>query len=79
MSRLEKAIVESIIGGKEFSVEMLTQGGMTHIIQITEKQTRDEGLGFFVEDTHIEPSRISETGADDIRKEVLKAAKAHRR
>lgn len=76
MSRTGKAIVESFIGGKEYSVETLTQNGITHIIQITEKLTRGEELGYFVEDTHIEPARISEAEADAIKGEVLKAAKA---
>lgn len=76
LSRSGKAIVESFIGGKEFSVETLTQNGITHIIQITEKLTRGEEQGYFVEDTHIEPARISDAEADAIREEVLKAAKA---
>lgn len=76
LSRSGKAIVESFIGGKEFSVETLTQNGVTHIIQITEKLTRGENLGYFVEDTHIEPARISEIEAEAIRNEVLKAARA---
>lgn len=76
LSRSGKAIVESFIGGKEFSVETLTQENETHIIQITEKLTRGEDKGYFVEDTHIEPARISNSEADFIRNEVLKAAKA---
>ena len=76
LSRTGKAIVESFIGGKEFSVETLTQKGITHIIQITEKLTRGEDKGYFVEDTHIEPARISEEEAEAIRGEVLRAAKA---
>lgn len=76
MSRSGNAIVESFIGGKEFSVETLTQKGITHIIQITEKQTRGEEQGYFVEDTHIEPARISDEEAEAIRKEVLRATKA---
>lgn len=76
LSRSGKAIVESFIDGKEYSVETLTQNGVTHIIQITEKLTRGEEQGYFVEDTHIEPARINETEADAIREEVLKAAKA---
>ncbi len=75
-SRTGNAIVESFIGGKEFSVETLTQGGITHIIQITEKLTRGEEQGYFVEDTHIEPARISEAEANAIRTEVLKGTKA---
>ena len=76
LSRTGNAIVESFIGGKEFSVETLTQDGITHIIQITEKLTRGEEQGYFVEDTHIEPARINEDEAHAIREEVLKAAKA---
>lgn len=75
-SRTGNAIVESFIGGKEFSVETLTQGGITYIIQITEKLTRGEEQGYFVEDTHIEPARISNAEANTIRTEVLKATKA---
>lgn len=76
LSRSGNAIVESFIGGKEFSVETLTQKGVTHIIQITEKLTRGEEQGFFVEDTHIEPARISDEDAEAICKEVLRATKA---
>lgn len=76
LSRSGNAIVESFIYGKEFSVETLTQRGETHIIQITEKLTRGEDKGYFVEDTHIEPARISSAEAESIRKEVLLAAKA---
>lgn len=75
-SRSGNAIVESFIGGKEFSVETLTQNNVTHIIQITEKLTRGEEQGYFVEDTHIEPARISDEEAEAIRKEVLRATKA---
>lgn len=75
-SRIGNAIVESFIGGKEFSVETLTQGGITHIIQITEKLTRGEEQGYFVEDTHIEPARINEEETAAIRSEVIKATKA---
>lgn len=76
LSRSGKAIVESFIGGKEFSVETLTQSGITHIIQITEKLTRGEEYGFFVEDTHIEPARIKDDEVIAISTEVLRAAKA---
>lgn len=76
LSRSGNAIVESFIGGKEFSVETLTQNGITHIVQITEKLTRGEEQGFFVEDTHIEPARISEEEANAIREEVLRATEA---
>lgn len=76
LSRTGYAIIESFIGGREFSVETLTQGGVTHIIQITEKLTRGEDLGYFVEDTHIEPARVCKEDADAIRSEVMKATRA---
>lgn len=76
LSRSGNAIIESYIGGKEFSVETLTQKGETHIIQITEKLTRGEDKGYFVEDTHIEPARISDEEAEAIRKEVLRGVNA---
>lgn len=76
-SHTRKAIIEEFIeGDKEYSVEALTQNGITHIIQITEKLTRGEKMGFFVEDTHIEPARINSEYKDIIQQEVLKAIKA---
>lgn len=72
-SREGKVLVESFIEGREFSVETLTQNGQTHVIAITEKWTRGETLGYFVEDTHLEPARISEEEAHLILTEVLKA------
>ncbi len=58
-SRSGKAIVESYIVGREFSVESFTQDGVTHIVAITEKETCGEDEGFFVEKRHIEPARIN--------------------
>lgn len=52
-------IVEEFVKGREFSVETLTQGNVTSIIQITEKLTLGEEYGYFVEDTHIAPARIT--------------------
>lgn len=69
-------IIESFIHGREFSVETLTQHGKTHIIAITEKLTRGEEEGFFVEDTHIEPARISGSERELIEAEVKKAISA---
>lgn len=69
-SRSGKVIIEEFIGGKEFSVETLTQNNKTEVIQITEKLCIGEEKGYFVEDTHIEPARIPESTANDIRKTV---------
>ena len=73
-SRSGFVLVESVIGGQEFSVETLTQNGETHIITITEKMTR--GTNAFVEDTHIQPARISEADWKIISDEVLKGIRA---
>ena len=75
-SKEGKVLVESFIAGKEFSVETLTQNGQTHIIAITGKLTRGEELGYFVEDTHLEPARISKKEVQLISSEVLKAIQA---
>ncbi len=59
LSKSASVVVEEFIPGREFSVETLTQKGITHIIQITEKLVLGEKNGYFVEDTHIAPARIS--------------------
>jgi carbamoyl-phosphate synthase large subunit len=58
-SKSNGVIVEEFIHGREFSVETITQHGNTHIVQITEKLTIGEEFGYFVEDTHIMPARIT--------------------
>lgn len=75
-SRSGKVLIESFIEGREFSVEGLSQDGVTHIVTITEKLTKGEELGYFVEDTHIEPARITPGEWSEIESEVLKAAEA---
>lgn len=72
-SRSQKAIIESFITGKEYSVETYTQNNETTIIAITEKLCIGEDKGFFVEDTHIEPARISDSDRATICAEVIKA------
>jgi biotin carboxylase len=74
-SKQAKVIIEDYIEGVEFSVESITQNGQTSIIAITEKQTKGEEMGFFVEDTHIIPARINKSDEIIIKKEVLKAIK----
>lgn len=75
-SKKGKAIIESFIPGREFSVETLTQNQKTEIITITEKLTKGESEGYFVEDTHIQPARINQEEKDLIRQEVQKALNA---
>jgi carbamoyl-phosphate synthase large subunit len=74
-SRLRLTIVEEFIHGREFSVETLSQHGKTHIIQITEKLTIGEDIGYFVEDTHITPARITLEEKNDIEKTVYDVLK----
>lgn len=75
-SRNQQVIVESFIEGREFSVETYTQNGETYIIAVTEKFIVGEDEGFFVENAHIEPARISKSEKELIAAEVLKAIKA---
>jgi carbamoyl-phosphate synthase large subunit len=59
LSKSNCVIVEEFICGREFSVETITQCKTTYIVQITEKLTTGENAGYFVEDTHITPARIT--------------------
>lgn len=72
-SRTGKVLIEQFIGGQEYSVETLTQNGVTTIASITEKLTIGEKYGYFVEDTHIEPARISNDKWRLIEEEVKRA------
>lgn len=74
-SRTGQVLIEQYIGGKEFSVETLTQSGETTIVNITEKLVIGEEYGYFVEDTHIEPARINAKDWQLIEEEVKKALK----
>ena len=75
-SNKKEVLIESYIEGREFSVETFTQNQKTTIVSITEKLTRGEELGYFVEDTHIEPARITAEENDLISAEVLSAITA---
>lgn len=75
-SRSGQVLIEQFIGGKEFSVETLTQNGETTIVSITEKLVVGEEYGYFVEDTHIEPARITKEEWQLIENEVVKALEA---
>ena len=72
-SRTGQVLIEQFIGGKEFSVETLTQNNRTIIASITEKLVIGEEYGYFVEDTHIEPARISIEEWETIENEVRRA------
>lgn len=75
-SNKKEVLIESYIEGREFSVETFTQNQKTTIVSITEKLTRGEELGYFVEDTHIEPARITAEENVLISAEVLSAITA---
>lgn len=51
-----EAIVEEFIEGREISVEMISQNGMHHALQITDKTTT--GAPHFVELAHHQPSTL---------------------
>lgn len=72
-SRKGQVLIEDFIDGREFSVETFTQKGRTSIIAVTEKLIIGEDEGFFVEDTHIEPARITADEYGIIAAEVIKA------
>lgn len=72
-SRTGQVLIEQFIGGKEFSVETLTQNNITTVVNITEKLVIGEEYGYFVEDTHIEPARINSYEWSMIEDEVCKA------
>lgn len=72
-SRTNHVLIESFIEGREFSVETLTQDGFTHIVNITEKITKGEECGYFVEDVHLEPARLTNEERNLITDEVLGA------
>lgn len=71
-----KLLVEQYIGGREFSVESLTQNNHTSVIAVTEKITRGEEFGAFVEDLHMIPARITAEEekliADEVRNLIAK-------
>ena len=75
-SRKGKVIVEEFIEGREFSVETITQKGITNIIAITEKIINKSDNGCFVEDCHIIPARITVEEHKIISMEVTNAVNA---
>lgn len=65
-SRSGHVIVEEFITGKEYSVETLSQQGRHHVVQVTEKRTIGESHGYFVEDAHVEPARLSASKRQEV-------------
>lgn len=67
-----KMLIEKYIEGREFSVETITQNKITTIVAITEKITKGEQFGAFVEDLHLIPARINDAEKAILIKEVTK-------
>ena len=73
-SRSGEALIEEFMEGPEVSVESYTINGEPHIITITDKLVTE--LPFFVELGHTEPSRLTSTQQEDIKKVAHAAIKA---
>lgn len=67
-------ILEEFIDGREFSIESITNNGITEIIQITEKEITP--YPNTVEISHIQPANISDIEKNQIEHLVKKAIKA---
>lgn len=73
-SRSGAALVEEFMVGPEVSVESYSVDGVPHIITITDKTVTE--IPFFVELGHTEPSRLSETVQEDIKRVAESAIRA---
>lgn len=67
-SKKQSIIIEEYIEGREFSVESLTQNGITHIVSITEKTTI--GSPYFVESRHVIPADLTDIENNQIKSKV---------
>ncbi len=73
-SRSGKVLVEEFMTGPEVSVESFSVNGEPRIITITDKIVTE--LPYFVELGHTQPSRLSDSQQDDIRKVADAAIRA---
>lgn len=69
-----RAIIEEFVTGREISVESISNEGIHHILQITDKVTT--GAPFFVELEHHQPSSLPEDVKSRVREIVLHALDA---
>lgn len=69
-SKTDKVLIEEFIEGKEYSIESLTQDGVTHIIAITEKFIMEDSK-YFVEERHIVPAALEQSQKEEISAYVL--------
>ncbi len=74
-SKTNRVMIEEFIEGKEYSIESLTQNGITHIIAITEKFIMDDSR-YFVEERHIIPAALEQSQKEEISAYVLDIIKA---
>jgi carbamoyl-phosphate synthase large subunit len=76
-SRSGSVLVEEFISGPEFSVEILVQDSVVHIVAVTEKTTGGDGHLFFVETRHVIPADLPVESTrvihDTVRQAVLAA------
>jgi carbamoyl-phosphate synthase large subunit len=75
-SRNANVIAEEFISGPEFSVEVLVEHSVAHIVAVTEKATDGEGERFFVETRHIVPAPLSDAETEAIHAAVRSAIAA---
>ena len=70
----KKAIIEEYIEGEEYSCECVSQDGVHHFLAITKKFTT--GAPHFIETGHMEPSGLSDSVCEQVKRHVFKALDA---
>ena len=73
-SKLDTVLVEEFLEGPEYSIEGLHYGGMSEVIQFTEKKTTE--FPYNVELGHKQPANLTEEQKNAIREIVTKIGKA---
>jgi len=70
----KRAIIESFLEGKEYSIEYISQLGKHYFLALTEKITT--GNPFFIEKGHRQPANISKTLLNQLKRFIPKAIDA---
>ena len=73
-SDMKRVIVEEYMQGPEVSVEILVQGGIPYVLQVTDKLTT--GAPHFIEIGHSQPSQLPSEGVAQIRQLAEAAVRA---
>lgn len=73
-SDVNRVIVEEYMQGPEVSVEILIQGGIPYVLQITDKLTT--GAPHFIEVGHSQPSQLPQEALESIRRLAEDAVRA---